>query len=376
MKKIGIVTFFNNYNYGSVLQCYALQQALRSLDAESVVLNQVETGTRWKIKKIGRFCELFISCVKYPNRLKLVFRGYTESKRSCEKLSNKMREEFDKFIGKNINYRNISFEQLKKTKDYNGYLSGSDQVWGTSGYFLNPFMFLGFADKNKKYSYAASFGTDQCPQWYIKKINKYLSDYRYISVREESGYNFVKSMGYDSAVHIDPTMLFSDSFWRRKVKERKNKYLFLYFLNEPSELAINHINNLLKLKKIDRVIATPYRFHNYKKINKEVESVDLSPEEFLSTIDSAQMICTDSFHGAVFSMIFKKYFFSYYRKYSHGMPQNNRIETLLKQFLLQSQLVREDDNYSVPDYSYFNLILEEERKRSMTYLKKIIGELE
>ena len=87
------------------------------------------------------------------------------------------------------------------------------------------------------------------------------------------------------------------------------------------------------------------------------------------------MICTDSFHGAVFSMIFKKLFFSYYREYSHGMPQNNRIETLLKHFLLQSQLVREADNYSIPDYSSFELIIEEERKKSMTYLRKIIGEL-
>ena len=375
MKKIGMITFFNNYNYGSVLQCYALQQALRNLNVDAIVLNQVETGLRWKIKKIGRLCGLFISCIKYPNRWKLVYKSYIESKRSCATLSYKTRISFEKFIDKNIKYRNISFEQLKNTKDYDGFLSGSDQVWGTSGYFLNPFMFLGFADKDKRYSYAASFGTDQCPQWYMKKIKKYLSEYRYISVREESGYNFVKAMGYDTTVHIDPTMLFSDLFWRRKTKDRNNKYLFLYFLNEPSELAINHINNLIESKKFDTVIAAPYRFCNYKKINIEIESVELSPEEFLNTIDSAQMICTDSFHGAVFSMIFKKLFFSYYREYSHGMPQNNRIETLLKHFLLQSQLVREADNYSIPDYSSFELIIEEERKKSMTYLRKIIGEL-
>lgn len=375
MKKIGIVTFFNNYNYGSVLQCYALQEILKKLGVESIVLNQIETGIRWKLKKFGRLCELFISCIKYPSRWGVVYKSYAESKRSCEMLSYKTREGFEQFINKNINYRNISFEELRKSKEFNGYLSGSDQVWGTSGYFLNPFMFLRFASKEKKFSYAASFGTDQCPRWYIRKIKKYISDYRYISVREKAGYDLVKEMGYDSIIHIDPTLLFSDVFWRKKTRDKKCKYLFLYFLNEPSELAIKHINNLIEYKKINKVIATPYRFNNYRKINIQVENVDLSPEEFLITVDNAQMICTDSFHGAVFSIIFKKIFYSYYREYSHGMPQNNRINTLLEHFFLHEQLVKKEDNYNIPDYKSFDLIIDEDRKKSIRYLQKIIGEL-
>lgn len=376
MKKIGVVTFFNNYNYGSVLQCYALQQILSELNVVPTVLNQVEGGKRWKIKKIGRLFELLISCIKYPNRWKAVQKSYAESKRSCEELSDKTKEKFEKFINKNINYKDVSYEQLSKTEEYDGYISGSDQVWGTSGYFLNPFMFLGFTNKEKKYSYAASFGSDQCPQWYKKKIKKYLADYKLISVREESGYEFVKKMGYDVMIHIDPTMLFDDSFWRKKIEDKKGKYIFLYFLNEPSELAIKHINNLLNLKSIDKVIATPYKFKGYENIDSSVEFVSLSPDEFLNTVDNAQTICTDSFHGAVFSIIFRKQFFSYYRKYNHGMPQNNRIETLLKHFLLESQLVNKSDNYSIPDYAFFDLVINDERKNAKEYLKKIVGDTE
>lgn len=375
MDNVGVVTFFKNNNYGSVLQCYALQQVLKQLGVQPVALNQQEIGFEWKIKRIGRILCLFISTIRYPDRVKSVYKSIEESKRSCTELSDKTRYSFDIFIEKNITYKNQSFSELKKAKDYSFFISGSDQVWGTSGYFLNPFMFLRFAEKNKRYSYAASFGADECPVWFEKKLRKYISEYKKISVREQTGLDTVKSFGLEARIDIDPTMLLEASEWRKiSTNHEYSKTIFAYFLNEPSDIAIEHINRIIERNNIEKVIASPYKFNNLERIHSRVEYRSISPDEFLGLIDSSEVVCTDSFHGAVFSIIFCKEFYSYYRKYTHNSPQNNRIETLLKHYMLQDQLIINSGVFSEPNYSQIESLLQNDRIKAIEYLSEVIGE--
>ena len=376
MKKVGIVTFFKNYNYGSVLQCYALQQVLYKFNIQPVALNQIEKGIRWKIIKAVRLAKLLLSVAAYPQRGIYVYKNYRESKRSCETLPDKIREGFDSFVRKNIYYENHSFDDLKKEGVFIGYISCSDQVWGTSGYFLNPYMFLQFTKKENRYAYAASFGSDKCPKWFAKKLRSYLYGYNKLSVREVSGLEILNQFGLESQIHVDPTLLLDVNEWKQIASNNHIKnYIFLYFLNEPSTLAINHINMLIKKNDIRYVLACPYKFRNYSEVNANIVFVNLSPEEFIGTIENARIVCTDSFHGSAFSIIFRRAFFTYYRQYAHNAVQNNRIETLLSHYMLQNQIVKEETNYNIPDYSMVTKIIENDRRSALTYLQLIIEDM-
>ena len=375
MNRVGIVTFFKNNNYGSVLQCYALQQVLKDLGVKPIALNQEERGLKWKLKKILRVLYLGFSIIKYPNRCRNVFQSALESKRSCAELAEQTRDKFNDFVEQNIIYKNQSFLELKECEEYSFFISGSDQVWGTSGYFLNPFMFLRFAEKRKRYAYAASFGADKCPRWYENTLKKYISEYERISVREQSGLDIVKKFGVDARIDVDPTMLLDVEQWRKISTTMHTKNcMFAYFLNEPSDIAIEHINNVIARDNIEQVIFAPYKFEIANKINSRVDYKSLSPNEFLGIVDAAKVVCTDSFHGAVFSIIFRKKFYSYYRQYTHNELQNNRIETLLKHFELQNQLIVDKNIFSIPDFTTVNLVLEKDKKHAVDYLKEIIEE--
>ena len=372
MKKIGIITFFSNYNYGSVLQCYALQQIIRYLGADPIAIKQSESGFQWKVKKTKRLFEFAFSLLKYPYRLKYVYENYKESKRSCNDMSEATTKLFDRFIDKNIRYELCSYKELNHLDPYDGYLSGSDQVWGTSGYFLNPFMFLRFTHKSKRFSYAASFGTDSFPKWYESKLRKFISGYTKLSVREETGKTIIENFGLNVTRHVDPTLLLDKDEWDYIAQAKIQDGIFLYFLNKPSDLAIEHINNLILKNKTCKVYAAPYSFDEYSRINCSVEIIDLSPEEFLGMISKANVICTDSFHGAVFSVIYRKCFYSYYRQYSHKGVQNNRIETLLNHYKLDSQLINNSNLFYVPDYSYADEMIKDDRNKAIDYLRCII----
>lgn len=376
MKKIGVVTFFKNNNYGSVLQCYALQQKLREYGYEAVVLNQVEGGFVWKIKKAIRLLDVVGSAIRYPARLKQIIESRDESKRSCKELSKITIDKFDGFVEDKIKYENVSYKRIKKSNEYAGFISGSDQVWGTSGYFLNPFMFLDFADQSKRFSYAASFGADVCPDWYKKKIKKYLSKYKFISVRENTGSEFLRALGLNSKIHIDPTLLLTKQDWKKlEYRYSEDDFLFLYFLNEPSDDAIKHVNMLIDKLNIKRAISTPYDFEQYKKVQIKVEENNLSPEEFLGVVDGAKMICTDSFHGAAFSIVFEKPFYSYYRQYTHSSPQNNRIETLLEHFGITSRLIKDCESFDSIDYQRVREVLIKDRVVAEEYISMILEEM-
>ena len=103
--------------------------------------------------------------------------------------------------------------------------------------------------------------------------------------------------------------------------------------------------------------------------NKYNYSID--PSEFIYLINSCTLMCTDSFHGAVFSIIMNTPFIVFERK-SKGKSMNSRIDTLLSLFSMESRLGKNvtDDNIFNVDFSHVTDILDRERNRAINYLKE------
>lgn len=380
MIKIGTTTLYRNYNYGSILQCFALQQILRNQDCDATVINQ-RIDIMWRIYSIVRKISFLSSCVVYPQRYISYYNFKKESRRSCHTLPSDTVAKMDDFISKYIKEDDISFHKLKFKEEskFDGFITGSDQVWSLASPMLNPFLFLEFTKPQKRFSYAASFGTDTMPIWYKKSLLEKLNKMSSISIRESTALSFLSSYRFNTepVVSMDPVLLYTASSWRAistiPLDLKGKKYILLYFLNTPSELAIKHIKNLSLAKDID-VYSFPYEFKTINELPNYKGLLKLSPTDFIGAIDGAEIICTDSFHGAVMSINLSKPFFNYFRSYNKIASQNNRVVSLLNRYGLESTVVSDENQLEIVKYD-ISTQLEKDRDASNTYINRILNEI-
>lgn len=279
MEKFGILTYHRADNLGAVLQAYALQTALSVCSAESQIIDYC--------------CEKVDGTEVQCGGLKaLVYKGY----------------HFWKHIGFarfRKQFLNLSEEYTKKTvskcvENYDGFITGSDQVWNYECSGWDDTYFLPFVSDAKKYAYAASIGQYRFAVSEQEHVRKLLTDFSAISVREVSAQEHLHQFGVEN-VHVcpDPVMLLGAQQWKRLMSPRrtKKKYVFVYMIMHSEEV----------LRR-----AKEYAYsHGYQVIcNKTSPEFILhgSPEDFLSWIFYAECVFTNSFHGTAFSLIFEKPF--------------------------------------------------------------------
>ena len=229
-----------------------------------------------------------------------------------------------------------------------------------------------FAPKEKRIAVAPSFGREYVPEYNKKKISKYLMEIPHKSVREYSGVNIVASLTGDSAdVLIDPTLVVSAEEWRESfnVEKKSNEdYLLAYFLDTPSENALRVIHEISKQYGL-KIVGLPYQVDN---ISWDIKSA--GPKEFVEYISGASFVCTDSFHGTVFSLNFNVPFFVFERNYGDASKQSTRIESILSYVGTEDRLdPQTTENCMEMDFKMINDRLFEKRKIAYEYLKRTIN---
>ncbi len=338
MKKIGILTLNGNMNYGNRLQNYALEQTILKLG--------LEVETIWLCNKN----ELL------KQYLKAIIFKLPKYKRN---------NNFFIFSKKNINikyYLNYNFYEK-----YDYFIVGSDQVWNPNFSDFSEDMFLKFSNRKKNISYAASFGVNNIKSEYIDIFRNGINNIRYLSVREERGKSLIKELTNrkDVEVLIDPTMLLTSEKWDEISKKpkmlKKKKYILNYFLGNLSE----------KRKiEIDR-IARKYDCDVINILDRQDSFYKCGPSEFLYLEKNAFLICTDSFHSSVFAILYNTPFLVFERE-DKEEKMNSRIETLLSKFKLENRKFKGKITEEVlkSDYIEAEKILEQERQKSMRFLKQ------
>ena len=103
------------------------------------------------------------------------------------------------------------------------------------------------------------------------------------------------------------------------------------------------------------------------------------PDEFIWAIEHAKLVYTDSFHGTVFSILFRTPFVVCDRVGDAVTEKmGSRIDTLLKLFGLESRRGTSANGYAIenplaePDWSNVDEVLARERKRSADYLNMVL----
>lgn len=355
MKKVGIITWHRGPNFGSALQALSLQNILCELGYDARVINFAPSTLGWKtiIRQLGKKLMMLFS---YKNKLKYDFYP-------------------DRFRNRYIRQTRFVYNKsqlTKLTRDYYAIICGSDQIWAPN--LLRTAYMADFANPGtRKISYAASIGLESIPVELIGVYKSNLESFHAISVREDKARELLlNNCNIDSSVVLDPTLLHGTTFYEKyesPVKGVDGGFIFCYFLNPDN--------------KYNKPVTDYARDHNLQIVGVSKNKNDssymrqlegLSAGNFLWLIKYSSMICTDSYHGTIFSLLYHKDFVTF-KRFSENDPicQNSRLNQLVKYFGIENRIVDNHSNISeleLYDFSLFEERIKDLRRESISFIKR------
>lgn len=365
------MTFFRN-NYGSALQCYATKMFLQKNGYECDVLYEYSYGYEKLKNRIKYLSKIALCSLLYREFAK----NRKEIKRSERKAALSIESKFliDWFCETVLQPKGLEYSLLndKRFADvYDFFIAGSDQIWG-GGYLVRPFMFLEFAPNEKKIALCPSFGVETIKKFNVRPFKKSINKFKTLSVREKSGQRIIADLtGRQVPILSDPVMLLNIDEWHEFAENssiRHQNYVFVHFLDMPSASTIQSINQIAETLNFD-IICFANNYSTYDSL-KGHTFVDGSPYDYVSLIENASFVCTDSFHTSHFSIIFNRKFCTFERNYGHQNKQSTRIHNLFstykcnERFIVDSLIPEEVLNAS-PN---FDVIKETKTKEIQDYL--------
>lgn len=351
-KKAAIVTL-TVANYGNRLQNLATQWIFEELGYDVETIHNPYEPTYSETK----------------HRLTNIIKKIIGNKR--QKLNVFREDVFEAFDHKYVKYSrywiNDTAHRCVLDNNYDIFICGSDQLWNptTENYGANNFAM--FAKNNKKITMAPSFGVTEFPVSRAEEFKQYLNSFQYLSVREATGAQIIKELtGREATVVIDPTLMIQRKKWEQiETKPQwvgKDKYILCYALGSQ-----------YMMKWVQEIADK----HNYKVINlmnnEDQRFYCTDPSEFLYLIHHCELMVTDSFHGAVFSILFEKPFVVMDRK-DEFVSMNTRLDNLLEMFGIQNRRfsdITEDRLFEV-DYEQAYAVLSGKRQEGNQFLMKAL----
>lgn len=360
--QVGIITYQRAVNYGAILQTYALQNVIKELGYDVKTIdyrNQILEDRHKKMK--------FSSIKGIKDLIKYFL---------LSKDVNKKHDKFRRFGDMYLNLSDPVYSQedlARLEKEYDLFITGSDQVWNYKINGLDSNYFLDFVEnKSKKRTYAASFGISEIPEELKQNYKDLLMDFNNILIREKQGAEIISDLlSKESQVVLDPTMLLTKDKWLTFIDSDINyndKYILVYAFGNPKKIKELALEISIKTGfRILWISTTP-------KFSKKIKFIkSAGPEEFLTLFNNAEYIITNSFHGTAFSINFNKQFSTELLPETTGV--NSRLEDILELFGLQERKILSTDSSIIEskiDYKKVNLKLEEEREKSISLLRDAI----
>ena len=357
----GLITFHFVNNFGGALQCYALQRTLKDKCGTEVTVIDYRN---WFIRLTD-----FIRMFPVSDNREEISSGLRTFKARIGR-----RRKFAAFNRKNMTLSRAYYSSAAISASELGcdrYICGSDQIWNPilTGGFV-PAYFLSFVkDPAIKASYAPSFGTSRWKAFMFLPVKRWIASLRCLSVREAEGKNMLKRLtGRNSEQLIDPTFLLTKEEWAEVAEDPgiKGRYILLYIM-QRDETVYSYVRKIKKKLGIPVVEISRY---GYKPEFVDRTLIDVGPGEFLGLFMNAEFICTNSYHGLVFSLVFEKEFCLVPSKKFRG-----RIYNLLKllDIYIQPNLDTEEELKARFDREHVDRIIDEEMHRSLTYLNDFIN---
>lgn len=345
MTKVGILSMYRYPNYGAVLQCWALKNVCQQLGYDSQIINYYPWGEqKFRLNKT------------WPHK---IIRRYFDLK------------SFTNFINTygNLTKFVASHDEMMKNPPYEDiYISGADQIWNPEivEEYLSSYLLDFVPQCSNRISYASSLGgvtNTESEKVFKNELPKYSS----ISVREPGFVNELKKISGKEVVDVcDPALLLSKDEYRKI--EKKKFFLpkrYIAVMKLKTDTLFDDAAIKLSKKTGLPLVGIFGDFRN----GYDKTFLSLSPQQWLYVMRNADYVVTNSFHGAVFSIVFRTPFVSVSSMWKAG---NERITNLLQQTGLMKQYVNSieavDNIFSV-DYDACEDQINTYKNRSLNWLK-------
>ena len=375
--KIGILTQPLHWNYGGIIQNWALQQVLKRMGHEPEMIF-ITGHDKPNVRLITLRCLSFAKCAikKYLHRDDVYLHSPLDLRYNPNICYFYADNRFVKCIRKTkaLDY-NVDLARITNRRGYEAFVVGSDQVWREEyspriqSYFLD---FMPEDDKRKRIAYAASFGkeSDYISPEKMPECRRLLGRFDAVSVREADGVDIVRR---DFGRHqvekvLDPTLLLSTPDYEALIApddRHSSPYIASYIL-DPDDDKTTILTQLATDKNLP-----------VSEINIGIRPEGMpTVSQWLANFADADFVVTDSFHGCVFSIIFGKPFIAI----ANAERGLGRFVSLLSEFGLMSRLVYNLDDFSTKrqhlleplDYSPVHQRHDALRHHSLAWLKNAL----
>lgn len=381
---LGVCLKYTQNNYGSKLQALATVKLFEDFGIDYEIIRYNKKTIRFLIKSIPRcFNWVFLNDRYLQIQRAVEFKRHPEIKKQVD-IRNEAFNSFDVHFQNHFSTIYGSYEELKNEcgKRYDKVITCSDQLWSPSALGSGFYNLMFAPDETLKISWASSFGVKSIP-WYQKgRTKNYLNRIEHISMRENSGAEIVKQLtGKDVPVLMDPVFVFNKEEWNSFVETQKPEwedYIFCYFLGDNPEhrLAAKKLSEktgkkIVTLRHLDCYVSEDEKFGDFA-------PYDVDPVRFLNILRNATYICTDSFHGTAFSVIFEKKFMVFDRYNSKSSnSKNTRIDSVCANLGLKNRRftnVSDVADLMVQDIDYDEVTkkVEQYREHTKQYLKEAL----
>lgn len=366
--KVGILTYHRAENYGALLQAYGMRTFLQQqgLNASFVDYWPKYHENYFHIFSVKRFKKSGVKAkIQYIFET-VVFYG----------MKRRRKRNLQSFMKNQLGLpREIKYSSNKAVcNEYDVVVYGSDQIWRKQNLpGCKGFDFWYFGSDNvtaKKIAYAGSMGTINTTPEEDEQLKPYFERFSALAVREAPLKDYLAKMGLQATVVLDPVFLLNKEDWRKMYSSskpalrHKGKYILYYNLlsNAESTAFANQLSRKTGLPIIE--ISKKYEIRQLGARYNHTASV----QEFLSLIDHAEYVVSNSFHGVAFSVIFEKQF------YAIGMgTKANRVQSLLASLGIEERYVESDvDLEKDIDYNWLKSRIADIRTNSLDYLSVVL----
>ncbi len=392
-KTVGVVTMVGGDNYGNALQNYATQTLIEKNGYQSkTIIDRTKKGFPFScINELPLWQKVLPShiiaylldrayniygCKNDRDFTWTAFLKANKSVRSYQEAQYRRHEAFEEFRHDMIKWDDTWIDNKRFDKDhynqYYAFVCGSDQVWGPHYATTSMVSFLQFAPEYKRIALAPSFGASTIPENRKNDYSRWISSIPSLSIREEAGANIIKELtGREAKVLLDPTFGLTSAQWHDFAslpkKMPSKPFAFCYFLGNMSH-------------KYEYWIKRTADTHGWQLIFtwdiQDLDYYDIGPREFVWLIEHAQIIFTDSFHGAALSINLQKPFVVFERD-EGGTSMASRISSVLKIVGLENRKfpLQNDEILTSIDYSKTNDTIAKERIKLESYLKESLEQV-
>lgn len=368
MKKIGTISYniyCNFTNYGSALQTWALHQAIKKVGGNKVEPILVD------------YCPEILADKDPLNPFENMWDKDAESHRMCELTMPAIQKNYQKF-GRfyqerfkrtSKKYTSQNFDEISSVENITGFVCGSDTIFCPDEFGMDDGYYANYdCMRAHSVAYAASFGDPHFTEETYRILNDRLHNFNALGLRENLMIQYVEEHT-DVPVQkvIDPTLLLDDKDYDAIAEERleNDKYLLLYArrFNPEMEAYAEKLATENKWK----IIEISLRATNAYKLNRRM-FYEAGVEEFLSLVKYSECVVTNSFHGMIFAIQYRRPFYVFSREQC-----STKITELLGMFglsdcMVTSGTIQKCIDLQMIDYQVVHKRIEMARRESLRFL--------